>query len=45
MADGECVKVVVRCRPSNAREKALNSAKIVKIDRKTLAVSLIKGGQ
>jgi hypothetical protein len=45
MADGECVKVVVRCRPSNAREKALNSAKIVKIDRKTLAVSLIKGCQ
>jgi len=45
MSEGECVKVVVRCRPANAREKALNSQKIVKIDRRTLAVSLVKGSE
>jgi len=45
MSEGEAVKVVVRCRPANAREKALNSAKIVKIERKTLAVSLTKGSE
>lgn len=45
MSEGECVKVVVRCRPANTREKDLKSAKIVKIDRRTFAVSLLKGGQ
>lgn len=44
MSEGECVKVVVRCRPANSREKELKSAKIVRIDRRALAISLIKGG-
>jgi hypothetical protein len=44
MSEGECVKVVVRCRPANSREKELKSAKIVRIDRRALAISLVKGG-
>mmetsp|Transcript_17939 Transcript_17939/g.53743 ORF Transcript_17939/g.53743 Transcript_17939/m.53743 type:complete len:766 (-) Transcript_17939:710-3007(-) len=37
---GECVKVVMRCRPLNSKEKADGRTKIVEMDRKTGTVIL-----
>ena len=38
----ECVKVIVRCRPMNSKEKALSCAKIIGIDPNILQVSITK---
>lgn len=35
MAPAECVKVVIRCRPLNSKERGDGRAKIVEMDRKT----------
>ena len=39
---GECVKVIVRCRPMNSKEKALSCAKILTIDQQLLQVGISK---
>ncbi len=36
----EAVKVIVRCRPMNRREKDLNSTKIVKVNRKDFTIQI-----
>ena len=38
----ECVKVVVRCRPMNSKERGLSCNKIVSIDPTTLQVEITK---
>ena len=40
--NGEAVKVIVRCRPMNTKEKNLNCQKIIKVDQNTLQVHLLK---
>ena len=39
---GECVKVIVRCRPMNSKEKGLSCAKILTIDQSLLQVGISK---
>lgn len=41
-SSGECVKVVVRCRPMNGKEKGLGCQKIVKVDKRALSITLMK---
>ena len=38
----ECVKVIVRCRPMNSKEKGLHCAKIITIDQNILQVGITK---
>lgn len=40
-AGGECVKVVVRCRPMNSKEKASNRKSIVQLDAGIGSVALV----
>ena len=44
MAESECVKVAVRCRPLNSKEIGLGSPKIVMINEKNKTVELKKPG-
>ena len=40
MPESECVKVIVRCRPMNQKEKDLNCTKIVEVVQSTLQIGL-----
>ena len=42
MAESECVKVAVRCRPLNTKEIGLGSPKIVEVNEKNRTVALKK---
>ena len=41
---GECVKVIVRCRPVNERESRLNCDVVVNMDQSLLQIQLRKPG-
>jgi hypothetical protein len=40
----ECVRVVVRCRPMNGREKNLNCKKIIQVEKPLLQIGIAKPG-
>jgi hypothetical protein len=44
MAESECVKVAVRCRPMNSKETNMGSTQIVNINEKNKTVDLKKPG-
>lgn len=42
MSATECVRVAVRCRPMNSKEKSMSCDKIVQVDKKLLQITLHK---
>ena len=42
MSQGECVRVMVRCRPQNTREKNKGCSKVVQVDKNYNQILLFK---